>query len=870
MKIVRFGFLVFASVAALCAAYGARGPVSVLFDEAVPQVRFAAEKLHLALESSGYDLIASVEGTRIVLERVAESTSVAENGAGAEEGFSIRLEGGSIVVTATDAAGLMYGGLEVAELIRIGGLQAIKEDDQAPYMSMRGTKFNIPLDVRSPSYTDPCDAAQLNMGEVWSLEFWKEYIDFLASSRYNYISLWNLHPFPSLVKVPEYPDIALDDVRRSTVQWKEHYIESGEGFDAPEIVENYETLKKITIEEKIEFWREVMRYGKGRNVDFYFVTWNIFDNGIDGKYGITTHHDNPTTRDYFRKSVKQMFLTYPDLRGVGLTTGENMMNVSLEDKENWAFDTYAKGILDAAAEMPGRKMTLIHRQHMADSDKIKRRFQEVVDHPDVEFLFSYKYAKAHVHSSVKQNFSDSFVENIGDMKTLWTLRNDDTFYFRWGAPDFVREFIENIPYEPSRGFYLGSDQYVWGREFMSRDHEVLNPGQPRELDVRKHWYQWTMWGRLGYDPTIGNDRFVALLADRFPGVDAATLFEAWQNASWIYPKTTGFHWGALDFQWYIEGSKSVSRSAETPSGFHDVNRFISLKPHPSTDYQSIPNFVKAKAEGKKQEGQSPLEIGNQILGHSERALSLLEQLEHGGDRDLRQTMDDIEAVAHLGGHFGNKILGATHLAWFRETGNLNDKEASIQYLNQAAQHWRIYAAIGLSNYKNPLWTNRVGYVDWKKLTAEVYYDVTIAGGEIDVPDNPVTPGGTILEAEDGEYNRNFTLESKLDGFQGTGYLDANGSYTHPGMVEWNFEAPESGQYLLEIRYALYRQGYYSMHLAIDDGDWSELTVPRNGSRNSWTWIREPVSFEKGANRIRIKVKSNTILDHINVLSLVRK
>jgi len=137
-----------------------------------------------------------------------------------------------------------------------------------------------------------CDAAQNNIIEMWSFDFWKQYIDCLARYRYNYVSLWSLHPFPSLVKVPDYPDVALADVKRSTVQWKERYSLNGVGFDAPEIVNNTETLKKMTIEQKIDFWRRVMRYGKERNVDFYFVTWNIFVNGTEGKYGITDDIDN--------------------------------------------------------------------------------------------------------------------------------------------------------------------------------------------------------------------------------------------------------------------------------------------------------------------------------------------------------------------------------------------------------------------------------------------------------------------------------------------------------------------------------------------------------------------------------------------------
>ena len=67
-----------------------------------------------------------------------------------------------------------------------------------------------------------------------------------------------------------------------------------------------------------------MQYAKDRNIEFYVVTWNIFTYGVDGKYGITDAIDNPKTVDYFRASVREMFRTYPLLRGIGLTAGENM------------------------------------------------------------------------------------------------------------------------------------------------------------------------------------------------------------------------------------------------------------------------------------------------------------------------------------------------------------------------------------------------------------------------------------------------------------------------------------------------------------------------------------------------------------------
>ena len=201
---------------------------------------------------------------------------------------------------------MMYGGLELAEVISVSGLNGIHNDEQSPYMSRRGTKFNCPLDLRTPSYSDMSDAGQHNIKEMWSWDFWTGYIDHLARFRYNHISLWSLHPFPPMVKVPGYEDVALDDVLRSTIQFKEKYNGLGNGFLDEEMLNQTEVLYSLTIDEKIDFWRRVMAYAKSRNIEFWFINWNIFSYGTMGQYGIDDSINNATTRDYFRRSVKAM------------------------------------------------------------------------------------------------------------------------------------------------------------------------------------------------------------------------------------------------------------------------------------------------------------------------------------------------------------------------------------------------------------------------------------------------------------------------------------------------------------------------------------------------------------------------------------
>jgi hypothetical protein len=174
------------------------------------------------------------------------------------------------------------------------------------------------------TYSDNSDAAKKNIGEMWSFDFWREFLDEMARHRFNVLSLWNLHPFPSLVKVPEYPEVALDDVKRSLVPMDDTFSLSGGDMVRPVTLSRLETVKRMTIGEKIGFWRNVMQYAHERGIEVYWFTWNIFTFGAEGKYGITPEQTNQKTIDYFRASVRELVLTYPLLDGIGITAGEQM------------------------------------------------------------------------------------------------------------------------------------------------------------------------------------------------------------------------------------------------------------------------------------------------------------------------------------------------------------------------------------------------------------------------------------------------------------------------------------------------------------------------------------------------------------------
>ena len=298
-----------------------------------PQVDFAVAEIRRALAGrpvggpeSGHAAVRRI----VVAATAAESAAVAHDlglrppAAASAQAYAIRLdrEAGIAAVLGADPVGAMYGGLDVAEAIQLGTIDQLADADCAPQVARRGIKFNIPLDARTPSYSDASDSAQQNIPEVWTWEFWEDYLETMARCRFNVLTLWNLHPFPSLVRVPEFPDVALADVMRTRRPFDPTFSLCGHDMVRPETLADLEVVKRMSMDEKIAFWRRVMQRAADRGIEVYLFTWNIFTFGADGKYGITHDQDNPQTVRYFRASVRETILTYPLLAGIGVTAGD--------------------------------------------------------------------------------------------------------------------------------------------------------------------------------------------------------------------------------------------------------------------------------------------------------------------------------------------------------------------------------------------------------------------------------------------------------------------------------------------------------------------------------------------------------------------
>ncbi len=688
----------------LSACVTAPTKLHVIYDKSIPQLQFAIDEFKNASSAANLQFVEATDTNAVVVEFAIDESLGREAYSIAQQNKTIRVRGG-------DANGLMYAGLELAENLQAGkNLLETGMLSGEPYMPYRGIKFNIPLDARNPSYDDTGDAAQENIATMWEFSFWKNYLDNMARYRYNLLTLWSLHPYPSMVKVPGYEDVALADVcvytnpitSKTNMKWRDEDIHN------PEYLR---TVKKMTIDEKITFWKEVFQYAQDRGIDIHMYHWNVFVNGAEGKYGIETRQDSPETVDYMRESVKQFLLTYPTVKGIGVTAGENI-NRNIKGKyatENWMWLTYGKAIMEAKAINPEIDITFTFRQHHSDLDLIANAFKDFSGAFDTEF----KYSRARMFSSVKPSWFDRIYREQVEkyqMKVWMNVRNDDIFNFRWGNPEYANAYIKNMPKNLMSGYFWGPDGYLYGRDFTSKDPE----GLPK-YEIDKHWYLFMIWGRAGYNPDLPESFYKDRIAARFPGADADLVYHTWKATSDVIEWVDKIHFRQNDAEFLAEGSIDINR-------FKNLNSFARNDCMPDQGLTAIGDFAQyGEVEGEL----TPFDVSDRLDEASAMLLTGAAKLRAGDNREFAQTIADFKSMGYLAQYYAHKIRGATHMARFRFAGDDQEKKLSVAEMEQAVTAWTNYAKSATEHYKPQLFA-RTMLLDWDALTEFVKEDVNIA------------------------------------------------------------------------------------------------------------------------------------------------
>ena len=573
----------------------------IYYENFLKPIVFATSKLKEAfqirniyyLERPLKDYLSSHSEQAIVLSRVRNNI---QSGTGInKDGFKIEKTQNTIYVTALEERGLMYGVLDLAENIRYFGIESITSKTENPFKEFRGIKFNLPIEPY-----DNGDPFIKNYDICLNKSFWKDYIDFLALHRYNCLSLWSENPFYMMFRLSKYPDTC--------------------------------PYSDVELEQYKNVFFFIFNYAKERCIDTYLITWNIritpfiakglglppelgymedrYDSvynrylGVSQQqsefslYSVRQHQD--VIEDYITECIKTLIMTYRDLTGIGTSNSEEMAG-DAEERELWIARTYLKAVKEVNREIP-----FIHRTNWASTKTIEKIFMD--QYPFEEKYYSWKYSIAHMYSHPKPQFEEINHAwdniNLEKAKVIYTVRNDDINTFRWGDCDFIKAYIKGMDKPFVKGFYWGGDGYLWADDFQ----HFPNGHKTWKYDFERHWFEFYLLGRLGYNPDLEETYFIEQFKEKY-GVDAGPdIYIALKNASKIIPAVNRLCWLDFDFEWQAE-------SLLTARGFRSITDFLDAQPMPGINTLSIAESATLSINGIMTVDETALDIIN-ILKNS--------------------------------------------------------------------------------------------------------------------------------------------------------------------------------------------------------------------------------------------------------------
>ncbi len=697
--------------------YSARAQtVSLNFDTTSAQAKYAAKMLVKTLVRQGYQIEKGQADYSINLSIGTNTLSA--------EGYSIIPDRGIINIKANDGRGAIYGCLSLAENLRNGiSLAGIKAQNELPTLTFRAIKFDLPWDTYRHSYS-----LSQHQETCSDLNYWEAFLDMMVENRFNTLTLWNLHPYPYMIRPENFPEAC--------------------------------PFNDLELKEWQNLFHGIFRMARERGIDTYMVPFNIFVSpGFAKAHNVAMdnleHHffvkgdTSEIIKRYTRECVAQLLREYPDLTGMGLTLGEGMGGMTPQQRENWMKETIIEGM-----RLANRKSKLIHRIPFSgntgsagatsiEMEQITRKGIEkeaAMDFIEGPIWADLKFNWSHAHSTQKlikvhggKLYGTYFKPEPTGYKIVWTARNEDFFCLRWGVPDFIRRHIAvNTPGYVG-GYMIGSETYIPARDYFTKPGTAVT----WKYAFERQWLFYKLWGRLLYNPGTPDEIFRQEFIQRY-GKDAGILLEACALAGNTPLRLASSFDCGWDFTLYSEGFMALNTSTRREE-YITVDRQINQPPL-DTSYVSVRDYVKTISSGGTfaRDRITPLILSQILEQDCHKALSLIKNINTSDNNSLFQEVADVKVWANLGLYFAEKLKGAVALQTYRTNGGDENKLAAVNYLENALKYWDVVISITRPLYNDmPLvhYSEQDGKsweendhlrFHWEKLRPDVAKDIEVA------------------------------------------------------------------------------------------------------------------------------------------------
>jgi hypothetical protein len=651
--------------------YAISQTVALHYDTTSVQAKYAAKILARSLTDQGYKTLN--------LQADYSVSLVIENETIPAESYIISPEEKKITIKGGDGRGIIYGCLSLAENIRNGiPLSDVKAQNESPKLQFRAIKFDLPWDTYRHSYS-----LTQHQQTCSDLKYWEAFLDMMAENRFNTLTLWNLHPYPYMIRPKNFPEAC--------------------PFSGPEL----------------KVWQNlfhgIFRMARERGIDTYMVPFNIFVSPEFAKaHNVAMdnleHHfflkgdTSEIIKRYTRECVTQLLDEYPELTGMGLTLGEGMGGMTPQERENWMRETIIEGM-----HLANRKSKLIHRIPFSgntgsagfttiEMEQITRKVIEkesAMDFIEGPIWADLKFNWSHAHSTptlIKVHggklYGTYFNPEPAGYKIVWTARNEDFFCLRWGVPGFIRQHIAANTPDYVGGYMIGSETYIPALDYFTKPGTVVN----WKYAFERQWLFYSLWGRLLYNLATPDEVFRQQFIQRY-GKEASILLEAYALASSTPLRLASSFDCGWDFTLYSEGFMALNTITKREE-YITVDRQINQPPL-DTNYVSIGNYVETTLSGGSfSSGRiTPPILARMLEQDCSKALDLVKNINAADNNSLLQEVEDVRVWANLGLYFAEKLKGGIALQTYRIRGGEENKQAAVKYLGNALKYWDVVISI---------------------------------------------------------------------------------------------------------------------------------------------------------------------------------
>src|SRR5436190_3834497 len=683
-----FSFIFLFLFFSLCAYGREKGPVGILMQQGSARISFGAQKLVVSLRNAGYSIVTlkkvdDVRGRNIPLVVMGELNSkllstyknpgsVPVNDRQGKEGYTIVSDHNLIMIRGTDASGVLYGCLALADKINeTGKLPASLSITDQPEMVLRGACIGVQKPYYLPGrtvYEYPYTPETFPW--FYDKKLWIQYLDSMVDNRMNSLYLWNGHPFASLVKLKDYPyAVEVDDAT---------------------FKKNEEIYRFLTSEaDKRGIWVIQM---------FYNI---IVSKPFAEHYKIKTQDRDrpiiPLIADYTRKSISAFVEKYPNV-GLMVCLGEAMEGTGNDDIE-WFTKTIIPGVKDGLQALGKTKeVPIVLRAHDTDAPAVMEAALPLYKNLYTEAKFNGEAlttprprgAWAELHQKLS-HLGSIQIENVHIMANLEP--------FRYGAIDFIQQSVIGMhEVMGGNGLHLYPQASYWDWPYSADSVRGK-----RLLQIERDWIWYKAWARYAWKAkrdTAGEINYWAgLLASKY-GCSlekGKNILVAYEESGQIAPKLLR-RFGITD------GNRQTLTLGMLMTQLIDPARyglFTLLYESERPEGEMLTQY--AEKEWKKQShvGETPPEVIYEVKEHGHKAVAAIETAASSVTRnkeEFERLKNDMYCYHALANHYAAKAEAALYVLRYKYSNDRRDLEKVLPLLQQSVESYEELVSLTKGTY----------------------------------------------------------------------------------------------------------------------------------------------------------------------------